>query len=113
LSSSQAGFVTSVAFSPNGQILASGGNTNLGILWDVESGAELRTLGENDSFSSVAFSPDGKILASDETLWDAENSAKLWNLFSSYQVKSVAFSPNGRILASGDEDGTIRLWRMA
>jgi WD40 repeat protein len=56
----------SVAFSPNGQILASGGPGSAIKLWDVRSRSELKTFSGQffDVVSSVAFSPDGKTLAS-------------------------------------------------
>ena len=70
--------VESVAFSPDGKILASGSVDHTIKLWDVATGTLLRTLSGHTSFvESVAFSPDGKILASgsyDKTikLWDVE-----------------------------------------
>jgi hypothetical protein len=56
--------VTSVAFSPNGTLLASGSRKTIK-LWDLATGREVRTLnGHTDWVDSVAFSPDGKLLAS-------------------------------------------------
>jgi WD40 repeat protein len=65
-------YVHSVAFSPDGQILASGSNDKTIKLWQVSTGQELFTFtGHTESVNSVAFSPNGQILASgsiDKTL---------------------------------------------
>src|SRR5437588_10860356 len=72
------GDVASLAYSPNGKTLASGGLDFTVKLWDVAAAKERATLkGHTNSVRSVAYSPDGTILASasdDETikLWDGQ-----------------------------------------
>lgn len=67
--------VTSVAFRPDGQTVASGSTDQTIKLWDVASGQEVRTLtGHTDVVTSVAFSPDGQTVASGS--WDG--TIKIW-----------------------------------
>jgi WD40 repeat protein/uncharacterized caspase-like protein len=112
--------VVSVAYSPNGRMLASGSSDKTIKLWDAASGRELRTLaGHTDHITSVAFSPNERMLASGSN----DNTIKLWDVTSgkvlhtltghTYAVDSVAFSPDGVKLASGSGDGTIKLWDVS
>ena len=109
--------VYSVAFSPDGETLASGSSDDTIRLWDVVTGEHKETLtGHADTVYSVAFSPDGETLASgssDDTirLWDAMTGEHKETLTGHRRsVYSVAFSPDGETLASGSSDDTIRLW---
>ena len=76
-------WLTNLAFSPDGAMLASSSGDGPISLWDVESLELIRTLaGHTDNVSSVAFSPDGRTLASrryDDTirLWNAESGTLL------------------------------------
>ena len=117
------GPVRSVAFSPDGKILASGSEDRSVRLWHIATGECAEILHEHTKpVRAVAFSPNGNFLASgseDQTvrLWDMNTwkCLTILNCFGkqdeeSNWVWSVAFSPDGQILASAGEDGTIRLW---
>ena len=109
--------VWSVAFRPNGVMLASASWDETVRLWNVKTGRLLHTLTEHtDTVMSVVFSPDGQTLVSaswDGTirLWNP-NTGKLKRTLTGHAgaVTSVAFSPDGQTLASGSADSTIRLW---
>jgi uncharacterized protein YjiK len=111
--------VNSVAYSPDGQTLASGSVDSTIKLWNVKTGNLLQTLeGHSYSVNSVAYSPDGQTLASGSV----DSTIKLWNVKTgnllqtleghSSWVNSVTYSPDGQTLASGSEDNTIKLWNV-
>jgi WD40 repeat protein len=119
------GWVSSVAFSPDGKTLASCSDDKTIILWDVATRSLIERLkGHTDEVLSVAFSPDGKLLASGSKdgniiLWDVHEHKQLGDPLRSHgpevegAVLTVAFSLDGKILASGGDDKTIVLWNVA
>ena len=111
--------VKSVAFSPDGKTLASGGGDNVIHLWDIGTGKRKMTLtGHTHWVFSLAFSPDGKTLASgsvdsDIRLWDPHTGAHKKTLAGHGNwVRSIAFSSDGKTLVSGSDDGSVLLWEV-
>src|SRR5262249_37927733 len=110
------GHVHSVAVSPDGKRLVSGGSEGTVRIWDAETGAErLWQGGPGAAVERVAFSPDGRHVASsgrDRTarVWDASTGTEVRRLDLPACVWSVAFSPGGDRLAGGLADRTVWVW---
>jgi WD40 repeat protein len=106
--------VSSLAFSPTGNVVASGSYDKTLKLWDTHTGELKRALvGQCGHVQSIAFSPDGRTVASAEetavNLWDVQT-GKLTRQMkgeADEQLLSAAFSPNGRFLATGSLFGVL------
>jgi WD40 repeat protein len=111
--------VYGVAFSHDGQLLASASGDETVKLWNLSSGNEQKLKGHTHSVYSVAFSHDGQLLASascDRTvrLWNPVTGEELQKLEGHTDaVSSVVFSHDGQQLASASYDKTVRLWNPA
>ena len=112
--------VNSIAFSPNGRLLASGGDDYVLKLWDVIHKHHIATREHitdrtRSQVKAVTFSPNGKIIAT------GGRHAKLWDPYTLNQIVtfphrdwvwSVAFSTDGKLLATGDNSGQVNVWDL-
>ncbi len=113
------GGVVSVAFSPDGKLLALGDTKGEIHLRQVADGRhDLTCKGHTTWVLSLAFNPDGRIFASSSAdctvkLWDVDTGQCLQTLQGhDNEVWSVAFSPDGSTLVSGGDDRTVKLWSV-
>ncbi len=126
-----ASWVSAVAFSPGGQVLAcgTGDGDNKVTLWDVANRVRpslLSTLvGYGGTVRTIVFSPNGRFLATaswDGTVmvWDVtrpcpacQDSVRIISSSAvEHAVEAVAFSPDGKYLAAGNAEGQVFLWRV-
>ncbi len=115
------GAVYSVAFSPNGTMLASAGTDRTIGLWNYPIGQRfgIPLIRRTDPVTSVALSPNGLVIASGDhdgqiMLSDRRNGRLLAEIRGNAgQVSDIAFDPAGRVLAAGYANGTIRFWDAA
>ncbi len=121
--------VLSVAFSPDGKLLATGTQAGVVRIWQAKTGQELQKWpAHQENATTVRFSPDGRYLATgswDKTVkvWDVEKvlqgevNEPLLRQEHTMRVWSVTFSPDGQRLASAGgreahEKGEVKVWDM-
>ncbi len=106
-------------FSPDEKIVATAGYDRQIILWDAESGKQIRTMeGHNGAIFDLAFSPDGNVLVSacaDETakVWHVKTGERLDTLSQPEgEVFAVDVTPDGKFILAGSADNRLRVWRL-
>jgi len=95
------GMVSTLAFSPDGKILASGGFDQIIRFWNLESGSLIGQVSVADSPESLAFSPDGKklvVIFPQEMIFIDTSSMQITNSFQDIGGKKLAFSPDGNYI---------------
>jgi WD40 repeat protein len=113
------GGITSVAFSPDGEQLATSDTNGVIHIWNSKDGKQLATcMGHNSWVWSVAYSPTQPILAScgqdhEVRLWNSQT-GQLLKVMTEHTgvVTSVTFSADGQWLASTSGDQTVRIWNV-
>jgi RNA polymerase sigma factor (sigma-70 family) len=112
--------IASVAFAPDGKLLATGGEDQALRLWDPATGREVHTLRGQGALATVAFAPRGGLLA-----WASGKAIHLWDMASRQQRAPLTweldekakgrpgplvFSPDGTTVAIALPDHTVRVW---
>jgi WD40 repeat protein len=117
--------VQAIAFSPDGQTIATGCKDKVARLWDAATAAPLgQAMVHRVPVRAVAFSPDGKTLltgCSDDSgatgevrLWDATSGQPLAPPRPSSQgVTAIAFRPDGQAIATASGDGEVSIWHLS
>lgn len=122
-----------LAVAPTGRHVLVGGLEATVCLWDVESGRKAGCMeGHSGNVFAVAFTPDGRraLSASGTEYFTADlvaelgidNTVRVWDvathrLLARFEggmsnMRAVASAPDGQRALSGEEDGTLRLWRL-
>jgi len=111
--------ILTLAWSPNGRLLAAGDTAGVVRIWSSDSGELLITYRGHTRFvRTVAWSPDGRYLATggdfgDSTVqvWEAATGRRITLYTEQYRIFAAPWSPQGEIIASASFDGTVHLWK--
>jgi WD40 repeat protein len=103
-----------VAFSKDGQHIATAGQDHVARVFEAATGKEISHLAEGDSVNGVDFSPDGRYVATasaDRTvrIFESATGKEIFRLTEPKAVQAIAFNPDGKSLAVGCSDGNLRI----
>lgn len=119
---------STLAFSPDGQLLAAGEGLPEGVsfwpptplkgrivVWKVSTGELISSMEHSDTINSLSFSPDNRRIVSGSNdgtarIWDAKTGIEIQRLSHLGAVTGVQYSTNGRAVMSASRDGTARVW---
>jgi len=119
--------LTTVAFSPDGTKLATGGSDGMAKVWDTQTGKELLSVQahpDGRGITRIVFSPDGRLLATatDESPTGTGALAKIWDVSNGHEISTfsghsqtgriwgLAFGPDGKRVATGGWGGLLKIW---
>ncbi len=110
-------YVNAVAYSPDGNTVATGSTDKIARLWDTKNSRQIKTfIGHTDCVYTIAFSPNGQFILTGS--WDS--TARLWNIQSGKMLKlfdnkeaifALAFTPDGKQILT-NSGNTIKLWNI-
>jgi len=114
--------VRTIAFSPDGKFIASGGGAKIGndvLIWDATTGTRLYALsGANDSIEDIVFSPDGHYLVASGLstsiyVWDFQTRNIVHEFpYTGSSNYDLAYSADGKTLIALDANGRVLAWDM-
>jgi len=111
--------VMSLAFSPEGDSLASGSADGQVRVWSLQSRTERHVWDlHQDAVSGLAFSADGRFLASGGAdgrvgAFSVSDGRPVFTVEAESAVQSIALHPDGKRLAAGLASGEIKVWSLA
>lgn len=119
------GSITGIAFDPNNEYLASVDSVGTIMIWELQSGTTIHTLGniapntssEFSTLNAISWSPDGEMLAvsglkNDVVMYDRDTAEKLFTLRGDHTqpVCFLAWSLNGKYIATSGLDRQVLIW---
>ncbi|KAF3225088.1 hypothetical protein TWF106_002968 [Orbilia oligospora] len=108
-------YVRAVAFSLDGDKIASASDYGNIQIWDTKTGTSETTIKAHSRIATVSFSPNGKYIVSGSydgyvKVWDSTTGEFQKQFYPVHPVTTVAFSPSGKHIAAGDCSGVFHIW---